>query len=87
MITGPQIRAARALLNWSAGELARRARLGSATVQRAEAASGIPMTQAPNLHAIQMAFEQAGIVFLEGGHASPGGGPGLRLRGIGRPTR
>lgn len=79
MISGPQIRAARALLGWSAGELARRARLGSATIQRAESAPGIPATQASTLYAIQQALEAGGVVFLDAGENRPGGA-GVRFR-------
>jgi transcriptional regulator with XRE-family HTH domain len=79
MINGPQIRAARALLAWSVTELARRAGLSYATVQRAERAAGIPATQAPNLFAIQRAIEDAGVVFLEPGE-NRSGGAGVRFR-------
>jgi hypothetical protein len=79
MINGPQIRAARALLGWSAGELARRAKLGMATIQRAESSPGIPTTQATNLFAIQQALEAGGVVFLDPGEHR-GGGAGVRFK-------
>ena len=39
-ITGSQIRAARALLRWRAEDLANEAKIGVATVRRAEAKDG-----------------------------------------------
>jgi transcriptional regulator with XRE-family HTH domain len=78
MISGSQIRAGRALINLSAAALAERAGVGSATVQRAEAAAdGIPTLTAPNLYAIQRALEAAGVLFIDGDDMA---GPGVRLR-------
>lgn len=75
-ITGAQIRAARALLRWSAEELATRSKLGVATIRRAEAQDGaVSMTHA-NADAIKNAFETAGVQFIP----ENGGGPGVRLR-------
>jgi transcriptional regulator with XRE-family HTH domain len=74
MITGAQIRAARALLRWSAEALAERSRLGVATIRRAEATDGHPNLTAANVAAVQAALESAGVVF-ENDH-----GPGVRLR-------
>jgi transcriptional regulator with XRE-family HTH domain len=80
VITGRQIRAARALLGWSPMDLAARAKLSYATIQRAEAAEGnVPNTKGGNLHAIEQALRAAGIVFLDGGEVSSSGGPGVRL--------
>ncbi len=42
MIGGAQIRAARALLDWSAGELAERSGVARMTVQRFERCEGVP---------------------------------------------
>jgi transcriptional regulator with XRE-family HTH domain len=79
MIGGAQIRAARALLGWTVAELATRARLSYATVQRAESAAGVPTTQAVNLFAIQQALEAGGVVFLDPGEHRDGGA-GVRLK-------
>jgi transcriptional regulator with XRE-family HTH domain len=78
VIDRDQIRGARAMMGWTAKELARRARLGLATVRRAEA-DHTSITEA-NLYAIQRAFQDVGVVFLEEDQASPGGGRGVRLR-------
>lgn len=79
MITGPQIRAARAMLGWSAAELADKAGLSYPTVQRAESVSGMPNMQSKNLFALKGALEAAGVIFLDPGQCQPGG-PGVRLR-------
>jgi len=71
-----QIRAARALLRWSAEELARRASIGVTTIRRAELSErGTSMTTANDL-AVRRAFETAGVEFID----ENGGGPGVRLR-------
>lgn len=63
-LTGAQIRAARALIRWSAEELAERSKLGTATIKRAEAQDGpISSTQA-NVQSIINAFELAGVAFI-----------------------
>jgi len=77
--SGVQIRTARVALGWSDAPLASRARLGTATVQRAESAEVPPITVG-NLFAIQRALEEGGIIFIEDGQQSLFGGPGVRLR-------
>ena len=80
-LNSAQIRAARALLRWSAAELAREAALGLATVKRAELADGeTSMTMANDL-AVRRALEAAGVEFIDGN----GGGPGVRLGQRPRP--
>jgi len=75
-LTSGQIRAARALLRWSAEDLARASTVGVATIRRAELVEGETSMNAPNDKAIRQALEAAGIVFIE----ENGGGAGLRLR-------
>ena len=66
IVTGAQIRAARALLRWSAVDLARASALGVNTVRRAEVAdTGTSLTAANEL-AIRRAFEGAGVEFTNG---------------------
>lgn len=79
MITGAQIRAARALLRWTSEELAAAASVNYASVSRAEQFDGVPSMRAPTLAAIQSALEKAGIVFLAAGDTRDGG-PGVRLK-------
>ncbi|WP_306030733.1 transcriptional regulator [Stappia sp. MMSF_3263] len=74
-MTGAQIRAARALIRWSARDLASAANIGIATVRRAEAEDGLPTTTTANLRAIRFSLEAAGVEFLP----ENGGGPGVRL--------
>jgi hypothetical protein len=74
-LSSAQIRAARALLRWSAVDLARESSLGVNTIRRAEVADeGTSLTVANEL-AIRRALEAAGVEFIENG-----GGPGVRLR-------
>ena len=60
-----QIRAARALLDWSQTQLARRAGVGLATLQRIERNEGIEKGKFSTVIKIQKALEQAGIHFIE----------------------
>jgi hypothetical protein len=75
-LTSAQIRAARALLRWSALDLAREAALGLATIRRAELAEGTTSMTAANDLAVRRALEAAGVEFID----ENGGGPGVRLR-------
>jgi hypothetical protein len=75
-LNSAQIRAARALLRWSAAELAREAALGLATIKRAELADGETSMTLANDLAVRRALEAAGVDFIDGN----GGGPGVRLR-------
>ena len=78
-LTGPQMRAARALLDWTAADLSTRASVSYATVQRAEQAEGIPNMLSPNLAAVKAALEAGGVEFINGEYQGDGG-PGVRLR-------
>jgi hypothetical protein len=71
-----QIRAARALLRWSAEELAEASALGANTVRRAEVTEGATSLTAANDRAIRRALEDAGVEFID----ENGGGAGVRLR-------
>ena len=78
MITGPQIRAARALLGWSGADLARRAGISYPKVQRAETATGVPGMRLYNPIAIKQTLEVGGVIFFDQGELRDGG-PGVRL--------
>jgi transcriptional regulator with XRE-family HTH domain len=71
-----QIRAARALLGWSQGKLARAAGVGLATLQRIEQSEGIVKGNFSTILKIQKALEQAGIHFAD----DEDGEIGVRLR-------
>jgi transcriptional regulator with XRE-family HTH domain len=76
LISSAQIRAARALLRWSAQDLARESALGVNTIRRAEVAEeNISLTVANEL-AIRRALEAAGVVCID----ENGGGLGVRFR-------
>ncbi len=75
-LTSAQMRAARALLRWSAEDLARKSLLSVATVRRAELAEGTTSLTAANDLAVRRALEAAGVEFID----ENGGGPGVRLR-------
>ena len=77
MITAEQIRGARAMLRWSAKDLADRSGLGIATIQRMEATRGVPTSSARNVEVIQRTLEDAGIQFID--EERDGAGPGVRL--------
>jgi hypothetical protein len=74
-LTGAQIRAARALLNWSAADLARQSALGVNTIRRAEVAQDATSLTAANEMAIRRAFEAAGVEFID----ENGTGEGVRF--------
>jgi hypothetical protein len=75
LLTGSQIRAARALVKWSAQDLARKSALGVNTIRRAEAVDGETSLTNANDLAVRRALEQAGVEFID----ENGGGPGVRL--------
>ena len=65
MLESAQIRAARALLGWHQEELARRAKIGLATLQRLERAPPGPvMAHVATVVKITGCLEKAGIAFL-----------------------
>jgi hypothetical protein len=82
-ITSDQIRAGRALIRWSAADLAREAKLGLATIRRAEVAEGATSMTVANGLAVRRALEAAGVEFID----ENGGGPGVRLRDRQRPKK
>jgi transcriptional regulator with XRE-family HTH domain len=75
MITSCQIRAARALINWSARELAVKSGVGVATIRRMELAEGIPSSNAQNLELVKRTLEMLGVEFI----GTPEERPGVRL--------
>ncbi len=75
------MRAARALLRWSALDLAAASKVGVATIRRVEVVDGeLPVTSA-NEAALRLALEQAGVEFID----ENGGGAGVRLRKPSKP--
>ena len=80
MITGPQIRAARALLGIGQKTLARLSGLSVPTIQRMEANDCIVGGKVDSLTRVVAALEAAGIDLISDGAPSGGGGRGARLR-------
>ena len=82
MISSSQLRAARALLRWSALDLAKASKVAVSTIRRVEVIEGkIPVTSA-NEAALRKALEAAGVEFIE----ENGGGAGVRLRKPSKPV-
>jgi transcriptional regulator with XRE-family HTH domain len=80
MITGPQMRAARALLGIDQRELAQRSRLSLPTVQRMESSDGVVRGNVDSLMKLVAALDAAGLELIAAGAASQGGGRGIRLK-------
>ena len=76
MLVATQIRAARALLGWSQTRLAEAADVGIVTVKRLESGGN---SKKQTLDAVEAALKAAGVVFLDIGEPSGGGGSGVRL--------
>jgi hypothetical protein len=71
-----QLRSGRALIRWSAEDLARASAVGLTTIRRAELTENETSLTAANNLAIRHALEGAGVEFID----ENGGGPGVRLR-------
>ena len=75
-LTSAQIRSGRALIRWSAEDLARASAVGLTTIRRAELTESETSMTAANDLAVRRALEAAGVEFID----ENGGGPGVRLR-------
>ena len=75
-LTSAQMRAARALIRWSAEDLARETTLSVTTIRRAELTEDETSMTTANDLAVRRALETAGVEFID----ENGGGPGVRLR-------
>ncbi|TAU80464.1 transcriptional regulator (plasmid) [Rhizobium leguminosarum] len=79
MLQANQIRAARALLNWSQAELVEKSGLSLTTVRRMEDEKiGPERSSAGNVATVTKVIEEAGILFLQAGQLIEGG-PGVRM--------
>jgi transcriptional regulator with XRE-family HTH domain len=78
---------ARAALQWSVAELARRSHVNVSMIRRIEEVFGPSKAKAEPLLALQHTFEAQGVRFIED-DGTPGGGPGVVYGGYpGRPVR
>ncbi len=75
MITGAQIRAARAALGWSVHVLAEKSGVGVRTLARFEQVDSIPPSRSSTLRDVQRCLEAAGVQFI----GSPDEWPGVRF--------
>lgn len=76
MISIRQVKAARALLAWSQGDLARASKVSEPTIARLESVDGPLGGRTGTAEAIHAALEAAGVEFIP----ENGGGAGVRLR-------
>jgi hypothetical protein len=79
-LSSAQLRAGRALIRWSAEDLARASAVGLTTIRRAELTEGETSMTAANNLAVRRALEAAGVEFID----ENGGGPGVRLQKSGK---
>ncbi len=80
MITGGQMKAARALLGIDQKQLADLAGLSVPTIQRMEASDGNVRGVVESLTRVVEALERAGVELIGEGSASASGGRGVRLK-------
>lgn len=80
MISGPQMRAARALLGIDQKALAELAGLSVPTIQRMEASEGNVRGVVDSLTKVVAALELAGVDLIGEGSVSTAGGRGVRLK-------
>ena len=80
MITGTQMRAARALLGFDQRQLAKACGLSLPTIQRMEASDGVVRGNVDSLMKLVDALSTNGIELIGDGAASSGGGRGVRLK-------
>ena len=76
MITSAQMRAARAMLDWSREQLSKEAGVGISALMRLESAEGVPSGNIKTFESVQRAFEKAGVEFI----GSPESGAGVRWK-------
>ncbi len=80
MLTGAQLRAARALLGIDQRTLADQAGVSLPTVQRMEASPGTVRGVVDSLTKIVEALDRAGVELIGEGASSSSGGRGVRLK-------
>ena len=72
MVSSSQIKAARAMLGWSAIELSERSGVSSASIKRYEIQYGIPSANTNVLQKIKSVLESSGIQFTGDPLVNPG---------------
>jgi transcriptional regulator with XRE-family HTH domain len=79
-LTGPQLRAARGLINMSIAELAQVTKLALNTIRRAEASDGLIQTTQANADRLRSVMEEFGVSFVPADEVA---GAGVRFRSEG----
>lgn len=79
MLTGAQIRAGRALVDWTGARLSEVSGVSLQTIRRMEGEVGTGRSSQANIQAVRRALEDAGVVFLDADEAN-GVGPGVRIK-------
>jgi transcriptional regulator with XRE-family HTH domain len=82
-ITGAQVRAARALLDWNLDDLAGYSGIARRTLNRIEASDGVPRVRKEITDRLEAALLKAGILLIPAGEAKPDGrlgGSGVMFR-------
>ena len=74
-ITSEQIKAARAALGLTIKNVADATEIGTATLKRYEATTGVPKSRKGHLDTLRRYFESAGIQFI----GTPDDRPGIRI--------
>lgn len=80
IVEGEQIRAARALIGWTAADLARESGVSYPTVQRMDATRGQVSGRHETVQAIRKALEAQGVQFLDAGQVANGPGVATTVR-------
>ena len=78
MLTPDQCRMARAALKWSREDLAKKSGVAAVTIKGFELLGAD--SKFSTLNKLQRALEAAGVEFIDEGHKSDDGGPGVRIR-------
>jgi hypothetical protein len=81
MLTGEQIRAARALARMDQTQLASAAELSLPTIKRLEKINGLISANMSTESALRRAFEKVGVIFID----ENGGGTGVRFQNPAMP--
>ena len=72
MATGRQLRAARAALGWTVAQLSEQSGVSRRTIERYEAAEGVPLQRGTTLATLVSSLEAGGIAFIRSREDHPG---------------
>jgi predicted transcriptional regulator len=85
-VNGEQIKAARALVGWTAADLAEKSGVSYPTVQRLDATKGQVSGRHETVEAIRKALETQGVQFLKAGQVAAGPGVAVKVAGNADPV-